>query len=116
MKASYYQKGETLDYVNTTKGKIEAGTVLILGNRIGVAGTDIEAGAIGSVHVSGVYELDKKDTEELAVGTAVYFTADGITAAASEGTDKDAVQNIPAGFVAAASPAKSTKVHVKINA
>lgn len=116
MKASYYQKGETLDYINSTKEKIEAGTVLTLGNRIGIAGMDIGVGELGSVHVSGVYEFDKKDDDELEVGTVVYLTADGITAAASEGGGKDAAQGVAAGFVAVASPAKSTKVYVKINA
>lgn len=116
MKAAYHQKGETLDYVNTTEKKIEAGEVLTIGNRIGVAGTDIEVGKLGSVHVSGVYEFDKKETDVLTIGTVVYLASDGITAAASEGEGDKAVPNVVAGFVAVASPANSTKVHVKINA
>lgn len=116
MKAAYWQRGESLDYVNSTTTKIEAGDVIMLGNRIGVAGTDIEPGALGSVHVTGVYEFNKKDTTELTVGMTVYLAADGITASASEGSGDNVVNHVQAGFVAAASPAKSTKVHVKINA
>lgn len=116
MKAAYWQRGESLDYVNSTTKKIEVGDVLTLGNRIGVAGTDMEPGALGSVHVTGVYEFDKKDTTELTVGFAVYLTADGITSSASEGSGDDTVNHVLAGFVAATSPAKSTKVYVKINA
>lgn len=116
MKAAYWQKGESLDYMNTTKEKIEAGSVVVLENRIGVAGTDIETGALGTVHVTGVYEFDKKDTTELAAGAEVYFTENGITSAASEGDGASAVNHVRVGFVAAASPAKSTKVYVKINA
>lgn len=41
MKASYWQRGEALDYVNASETKIEAGTVLTIGKRIGIAGTDI---------------------------------------------------------------------------
>ncbi len=114
MKAAYWQRGESLDYMNATKEKIEAGTALALGKRIGIAGMDIEAGGMGTVHVSGVYEFDKKDTEELTVGTEVYLTEDGITATAPAG--EEAGKSVQAGFVAVVSPAKSTKVHVKINA
>lgn len=116
MKAAYWQRGEALDYMNTATKKIEAGDVLTLGNRIGVAGTDIEPGALGSVHVTGVYEFTKKDTAELTMGMTVYLAADGITASAAEGDGDDMVHHVQAGFVAATSPAKTTKVHVKINA
>lgn len=116
MKAAYWQRGESLDYVNATTKKIEAGDVLIIGNHIGVAGTDIEPGALGSVHVTGVYEFAKKDTAELTPGMTVYLTADGVTASAAEGSGDDVVTHVQAGFVAATSPAKSTKAYVKINA
>lgn len=108
MKANYCHKGESLDYVNTTEAKIEAGDVLAMGGRIGVAGTDIEPGKLGSVHVSGVYEFTKKDKAALAVGTVVYLAADGITTTKTD--------NTLAGYVAAASPAESVSVWVKINA
>lgn len=116
MKAAYWQKGEALDFINDTKEKIEAGTVLVLGKRIGISGTDIEVGALGSVHVSGVYEFDKKDKEELAAGTEVYWTEDGITSAASSGEGNQASDNVVAGFVAVKSSSDSQKVLVKINA
>ena len=46
MKAKYWHRGEALDYVNATENKIEAGDVLTMGSRIGVAGTDIEPGGL----------------------------------------------------------------------
>ena len=61
MKAKYRHKGESIDYKNRTETKIEAGDVLTMRGRIGVAGTDIAPGELGSVHVSGVYEFTKKD-------------------------------------------------------
>ena len=116
MKASYWQRGESLDYINPTEDKIEAGEVIALGDRIGVAGTDIRPGALGTVHVMGVYEFPKKDKAEMTVGTEVYFTEDGITSEATSGEGTTATNNIVVGFVAAPSPDESTKVYVKINA
>ena len=108
MKAKYCHKGESLDFVNTTEAKFKAGDVLIMGSRIGVAGTDIEPGELGSVHVEGVYEFIKKDKVAMAVGTVVYLSEDGITTTKTD--------NTLAGYVAAASSAESVSVWVKINA
>lgn len=126
MKASYWQRGESLDYINPTEEKIEAGEVIALGDRIGIAGTDIRPGALGTVHVMGVYEFPKKDKAEMTVGMEVYITEGGITSEATSGeagsgegtsdTTKTVTNSIVAGFVAAPSPAESTKVYVKINA
>lgn len=108
MKAGYVQRGEALNYRNGTKEKIEAGDVVILGKRIGIAGTDIVPGELGSVHVDAVYEFDKKDKAAMTAGTEVYLAAEGIT--------ETAENNVRAGFVAEDSPAEDTKVCVKINA
>ena len=51
--ATYIQRGETLDYLNTTGGTIKLGDIVKLGTRAGVAGDDIPAGEIGAVHVTG---------------------------------------------------------------
>ena len=45
MKATYYQRGETLDYFPTEN--VENGAVVSLGTRIGVAAAPISAGEIG---------------------------------------------------------------------
>ncbi len=112
MKAAYWQRGESLDYRNNTGKKIEAGTVLVMGKRIAIAGADIPAGEMGAVHVSGVFEFEKADTTEITAGTEVYYCDDGITAAEKAGEDS----NVPAGYAAANAEANSTKVLVKINA
>lgn len=113
MKALYWQRGEALDYVNATAEKIEANTVLVIGDCIGVAGRDIPAGEIGSVHVSGVFEMDKVDTTEILMGKKVYLAEDGITAKASTGESADA--NVLAGYAAAPASAEAKKIFVKIN-
>lgn len=57
--AEFWQRGETLDYTNSGDTKIAAGTIILLGSRLGVAGCDIPAGETGSLHVNGVFEMPK---------------------------------------------------------
>lgn len=107
-KANFWQRGETLDYVNSGSAKIEAGTVIELGSRIGIAGGDIAVGETGSIHVVGVFEFPKTDSTAINAGTAVYWDGSGITATAST--------NTPAGYAAYTAAASATTVLVKINA
>ena len=99
-KASYWQRGESLDYKNATETTIEANTVVKLAERIGIAGTDILPGAVGDLHVSGVFE-------------SVYFDGTGITEAANDGEEEPTAYT-PAGFAAADAAAGDDKILVKI--
>lgn len=118
MKATYYQRGETLDYTATKK--LEAGDVVSLGSRIGVAAEPVSAGQVGHVHVVGVFAMTKANTEEIKLGAAVYYDtdADVITATASkeegEGDNKTTVNNTPAGYAAADAATTATSVLVKL--
>lgn len=103
-KASFWQRGESLDYKNGTDAVIEANTVIDLTTRIGIVGTSINPGEVGSLHVVGVYELPKTATAEVAMGTAVNFDGNGITTEA--GT--------PAGYAAATSAADDATILVKL--
>lgn len=105
-KATYWQRGESLDYLNSGDAVIEANTIISLGTRIGVAGTSINPGETGSVHVTGVYEMDKTESEEIAMGAAVYFDGTGITGTAGS--------NVPAGYAAQAAGADDTAIFVKL--
>ena len=106
-KASYWQRGETLDYKNTGSSTIEANTVVELTGRVGIAG--------GDLHVCGVFEFDKTGTNEIAFGQPVYFDKAGITDAADNGeTGGSKVAYTPAGFAAKAAAAGDAKVLVKI--
>lgn len=105
-KASYWQRGETLDYKNTGIATIEANTVVALTGRVGIAGTDIAPGAEGDLHVCGVFEFNKTGVGEISFGQPVYFDGTGITDV--EGG------NTPAGFAAKAATAGDAKVLVKI--
>lgn len=114
-KASYWQRGETLDYKNTGSSTIEANTVVELTGRVGIAGTDIVPGAEGDLHVCGVFEFDKTGTSDITFGQPVHFDGTGITDAADNGESGDSkVAYTPAGFAAKAATAADAKVLVKI--
>mgnify|MGYP001004195036 CR=1 FL=1 len=88
----YIQKGETLDYLNGGLAPIVYDSVVNLVNRIGIAGANIAIGAVGPVHVTGVFELPAINTAAFAVGTTLYWdpVAGNLT--------NVAVNNIPAGW------------------
>lgn len=114
-KATYWQRGETLDYTNQESSIIAANTVIKLTDRVGIAGTDIVPGAKGDIHVSGVFEFDKTGVSSITMGQSVYFDGNGITDAADNGkTSTEKVEFTPAGFAAADAEASDTKVLVKI--
>lgn len=83
--AVYWQRGESLDFINETEEIIPAGAVVSFGNRIGVAGTEIHPGEKGSLHMVGVFEIPKKSNVALTAGDPVTFTdEDGIDKASAE--------------------------------
>lgn len=106
--AEYIQKGEVLDYKNTTDKAIPCDTVVAVGGRIGITGGEIKPGELGSLHMVGVYKLPKTGTDAIEMGTAVHFDGVGITATAAEGT------TTPAGYAAAPSEAGDIFVLVKL--
>ncbi len=118
-KAAFWQRGETIDYTNGTTDIIEANTIIIFGNRIGVAGT---------LHVTGVFEFPKSSgAGEIAAGSEVYYSesdggivaSPGATAASTDSEDGEtiaAVSNVKAGFVVSGAASGSNTVLVKINA
>lgn len=104
--AKYVNKGHNLDYVNGTGSDIAAGDILTIGDLVGVAGTDIPDGELGSVAVHGVFMMPIT-SEAITVGTKVYLTSAGkITA--TEGS------NTPAGYCAISCTATDTEVAVKL--
>ena len=104
-KATYWQRGESLDFVNAESTVIEANTIMDLGTRIGVVGTDVNPGEKGSIHVTGVYVIQKTGTGKIEMGAAVYFDGTGITSATG-GT--------PAGYAAATAEADAEVILVKL--
>ncbi|MDO5391025.1 MAG: DUF2190 family protein [Eubacteriales bacterium] len=107
MKASYWQRGETIDFKNNTGKKIEATDIVVIGTRIGVAGGDIENGETGAVHVTGVFQMKKK-AEAVALGQLLYADKDSMDITGTEDG------NIPAGWAVYPSGADSNSVYVKL--
>lgn len=136
--AAYWQRGETLDYTNTTDALIEHGTIMTLGDRIGIAGCDIPPGATGTVNVDGVYRMPKAADTAIEMGQAVEWSPDAGTIAppsevatlseggegqgqgqgGSESEDEtdDPAPPVAAGFAAEPADADAAFVLVKINA
>ena len=97
MIANYQQPGAAIDYTNPTSDTIKAGQVVSLTTRIG----------IGSLHVKGVFTMDKA-SGAIALGAAVYYNAstDKITTTASSA--------VPAGWAIAAAKSEDATVQVCI--
>lgn len=112
--AEYWQRGESLDYPNATDSLIPANTIVQIGSRIGVIGTNIAPGAVGSVHVCGVWEIKKTGTAEIAMGQTVYFDGTGITDAANDGATPNATAYVEVGYAAAPAAAGAATVLVKL--
>ena len=106
MKAEYWERGETLDYTNTGSTTIEANSIIDLKTRIAVAGTSIVPKSVGSIHLTGVYRIKKKDSDAIDFAAPVYYTTDGITATAGS--------NTPAGYAAEQSAAGAEYILVKL--
>lgn len=108
MKAdNYWQRGESIDYLNESTDVIPHGTILNLNSRIGIAGCEILPGAVGSAHVTGVF-IAEKASDVIVLGDAVFFDETGQNI-----TVVDA-GNIPAGWAIEAAAATDTTVKVKL--
>lgn len=102
--ATYFQRGESLDYVNKTEAVIEAGEILVIGTKVGVAGCDIPVGGTGSVHMTGVFAMPK-GTGAIAMGASVEFASGAIKAATGSTVH---------GYCAKAAESGDTVVYVKL--
>ncbi len=113
--ANYWQRGEALDFPNAGESIIEANTIVIFGDRVGVAGTDIAPGEVGSVHVEGVFEFPKMDTTAIDMGASIFWDETTSSATKVAGTSPSDAR-LKIGFAAAPAAADDTTVLVKINA
>ena len=101
-KAVFRQDGNALDY--TAKTAVAAG---VIGDRVGVAGGDIDAGKTGAVVVEGVFTMPKKAATAIDAGKEVYFSATAGTVSTTN-TDTDA------GYAVESAAADAATVRVKL--
>jgi predicted RecA/RadA family phage recombinase len=128
--ATYLQRGEALDYRNTTETTIPHGTIVTIGPRIGVTGCDIPPGQLGTIHVCGVFRIKKTDAAAIGIGQTVYYDGTGITGQVSTASNSASVQSdggagqesgttedtaIEVGYAAADAAASDETVLVKIS-
>lgn len=107
-KAAFWQKGEALDYPNSSGSKISANTIVVVSTRVGVIGCDIENGKTGTIHMGGVWEMPKSGSSAIVLGQTVYWDA------TNSGITNVSTSNIEAGYAAAAAGADDTKILVKL--
>lgn len=111
MKASYMQRGEALDFLNAKNTALAAGSIVVVGKRLGIVAGDIRPGETGAIEVEGVFEMPLKTAAsgEIAQGTELYWEDAGLVIASGSNT-------VNAGYAAAPAAAGATVVTVKINA
>lgn len=112
--ATYWQRGEALDYTNPTDTAIASGEIVTIGSRIGIAGGPIAAGETGAVHVGGVWEMPKTGTAAIAMGTTVYYDGTGITDSETDGAESDPTSYVEVGYAAKDAAAADTTILVKL--
>lgn len=113
MVATYWQEGKNLDYLNNTDEVIQANTLIRMSGIVGVAGTTIAVGEIGTVVTHGVFEMPKKDNTVIAQGTKVFLDEEGITITETAATETTTAST-PAGYAAASALAEDKTILVKL--
>lgn len=108
MTKKFIQPGEVIDY--TAGSDLTAGAVVVIGNRVGVLLTDLANGETGAAQVTGVFELTKLTTDDVAQGNLLYWDA------TNKRLTKTATDNTLAGYAWKAAGTSATTVQIKLNA
>jgi predicted RecA/RadA family phage recombinase len=74
MQATFIQDGKSVDYTPTID--TPAGTVVVVGQTVGIVTESIKANALGARSLTGIYGL-VKDASEITDGASLYWDADG---------------------------------------
>lgn len=75
MQAIFVHEGTAIDYRPTAD--VAAGSVVVLGELIGIAKSNIKAGELGALAVAGVFDFTKANGSgtAIALGALVYWDA-----------------------------------------
>ena len=106
MEARFIHEGKAIDYTPTVD--MTAGTVVVLGDRVGVSIVDIPANVLGALQVVGVFDFAKDNTVIPLYGK-VYWDA------AAKRATVTATGNILLGIALNAAAATDTIVRVRLN-
>jgi predicted RecA/RadA family phage recombinase len=73
-KATFVQDGDAINY--TPETDLASGSVVAIGDLIGITRTEIKANNLGSLAVAGVFDIAKDPDEVITAGTKVYWKSD----------------------------------------
>jgi predicted RecA/RadA family phage recombinase len=73
MATNFIKQGDEFDYPNTTETGIASGQVVVIGDIVGVALTDILPGNTGTVLCAGVALVPKNTGEVWTQGQKIYY-------------------------------------------
>lgn len=111
---NFMQNGSRMRWKNSGSAAVLSGELVPLSGMVGVAATDIPAGAEGELAACGVFLLAKEAAasgKDVAQGAAVYLDADGkLTTAGS-----DATNSLRVGVCWEPAASTAAVVSVKIN-
>lgn len=112
MSANYKAVGNTIQYANTGTA-ISSGDVVIVGDLVGIAQTDIAATTgVGSVAIEGVFEVTCDSADVISVGQSLVWDA---SASKFVDANSPATGDNTGGVVAVtAAPDTVTVVEVKL--
>lgn len=82
--ATFVQDGNAIDY-SPPDADVAAGTVVVLGDLIGITRTPIKARTLGSLAVSGVFEFNKQAGLALEAGAIAFWNNTTKVAVAIDG-------------------------------
>ena len=97
---NFMQNGSRMRWKNNGSAAVASGELVPLSGMVGVAATDIPAGAEGELAACGVFLLAKETcaSGRMWQGAAVYLDADGkLTTAATTTSGNDATNNLRVG-------------------
>lgn len=106
-KATYWQKGEKIDYTNSGSTKVASGQIVVLGTKVGVAGGDIEVGATGTLVMSGVFKMPKA-TGAISAGAVVYWDATNSVVTTTS------TSNTECGYATKAAASADTEAYISL--
>ena len=117
MQAIFVQEGDVLDY--TPEAAVDAGQVVVVGDHVGIAKLDIEAGRLGALHFSGVFDVVHA-ADKIGDGVAVYWDENGNPVGGTAGTgaataSADSGNNKLMGFAHGAAAADDATVRIRLS-